>query len=1319
MNGQNAISNGTDQLELMGDTRRVSEAEKWGYADGGHFPMVLFGLVSSLLLIAGLCRFAVTEAVLFVGIPFVLINGTYLLLSYSVMFAGKRFDRRAHELRVAQLRERTSQTRDIEIDVFLPVCGEPIEMLLETWRGVQQLNWPGTIHVYVLDDSPNDERRPFAKEYGFHYLRREGREFRKAGNLRNAFSKSHSPFILLLDADFRPSPEIIEELIPDLLVDETVALVQSPQYFDVHHRMSWVQAGAGFVQELFYRLIQPARDRFGAGVCVGSCCLYRRSALEELGGSPEIDHSEDLWTGFELLSRGWRLKYLPVVLAKGICPEDVRTFFSQQYRWCLGSLTLVLSLAFWKARLTLAQRFCYLAGFAYYAATAMNSLLALMPPLVMATFYPYWLHWNHLAFTALALIYTPFVLCLWSRYPFGVHFLTTREVSGAAHLQAIFDTLCGRVQEWVVSGAPGQSRKTSRFPWALGINLAASLLGGMLIWGASWQHIVQHPQRAIHFVPLLLLSTLHVVICLRSLEGLSLTFGTASFRNQDSSPARTRHLSRQTIFVSAAGLWILVSAIAMTRGALSMPVASAAPQPMGLIPLSPENDSTLWGGHFSTDPRADFSSYVVEDAFPGANLRRITRLRPHPRKSDVYFASDFTGKILKIERDGSQWSARTVVDMTDSDLRFLYSFAVHPNFPNDPRLFLIYRTRDDDRPMTMRLTSLALPAVGIADFRNEQLLIEQQVENEEHLGGDLAFDRHGCLLISMGDNQLSNRDRQSQRIDHKLFSGILRIDVDQRGGDFSHPPPRKPKEALTDNYFIPNDNPFVGQPQALEEFWAIGLRNPFRISYNHQRDELWIGDVGQDSLEQVEVARAGTNHQWSFREGTSPFRKSYLYGTPPDPLLGISTDPVHEYPHEDLNTCVIGGEIYRGSRFPQLTGRYIYGDNRSGRVWTIDPDNPEPRVHLLQLPFGKAASTLVSISTDAAGEIFFTNFVSVPSVYRVTPSTQMNFPGLLSQTNLFQDLSSLTPAAGVILYDVTVPLWSDGLEKRRWIRLPPGTSIQTNEDAWRFPAGTLLIKHFQQGTGEEFQRPGDPVETRVLVVRENGTVAGATYLWNDDATDATLQLDRAELGLFTDTERAYLLPGHLDCRYCHHRERPVLGFTAEQLNRIVLHNQQLVTQLEWLREQGVFEASSVADILQESKRLVPLDDESESAEQRSRSYLHANCSYCHHTNGIEAVKMSLNLFVEDENSDLVGTPAKFHYHQIDRDFAGQLISPGRPENSAIYRRLKTTDRRYSMPYLGRTRPDEAALKVLEEWILSLDRNGFDDDPYDVTLSREN
>lgn len=1297
-------------------SRRVTDEEKYAYARGGHLAMVLFGAVSGALLIAGLCRFALLEGLLWVAVPFVLLNGTYLVLSYSVMLVRGTFRLPAHQARVTFWTSASEELTHRSVDVFLPVCGEDPAILLETWSGVQQLAWPGPLQVYVLDDSADDSLRQTAMEHGFHYLRRTGRELRKAGNLRHGFAHSEGEFILLLDADFRPRPEMLLELVPSLLDDEQLAIVQSPQYFDVQRSMNWVEAGAGFVQELFYRLIQPARDQFGAAVCVGSCAVYRRTALKELDGAPSIDHSEDLWTGFELLHRGWKIRYVPVILAKGLCPSTLEAFFRQQNRWCRGSYALVLSRRFWTSRLTLPQKFCYFSGLMYYLATAMNCLLTPLPPVIMVCLFPDWVHWNHLAFSILALIYTPFIIGWWSRYGWGVHFLSTREVSGAAHLHTLIETVLGRPNEWI---ATGRLRRTSSWwsvPALLSLLLLSSICGAVAVWGGATIAIAARPERWFHFLPPLLFSTLHLAICWRVLEGVPLTALFPGQRTATSVPVRKLRL--ETLMAGLALLLILTSwAAARTAFHTDRQITLPVSVPLAAAVRTPFS--------FSIRSDASLGDYVVERAFPELNLQRVIRMREYPGRPGSWFVADYTGRIHLIQSDGDRWSKRLVADLSSpqrgrsdpsvdreqdegeerrlagSNLSFLYSIAVHPNFPEDPRLFLAYSTSREGEPFTWRVTSLQIPVEGCVDFRQEQLLIEQQIENTEHLGGDLAFDSTGCLLISCGDHERSLNDHRSQLLHRGFDSGILRIDIDQRGGDFSHPPLRTPDRTWTSNYFIPNDNPFLGLPDVLEEFWALGLRNPFRMNFDVPTGKLWIGDVGQDRMEQVEVAQAGSNHQWSFREGSLIFSQSYLHGQPPAEIHGTSTEPVHEYPHEDLNLCIIGGMIYRGSKFPELTGRHLYGDNRSGRIWSIDPDNPGERTLLLQLPFGKSSSTLVSITTDSVGEIYFTSFISTPSIVRLARSQPPGFPQKLSETGLFTGLAPLTPAEELIPYSVAVPLWSDGMEKQRWISLPEGTQVDNHQEKWQFPVGTVFIKHFSQG--HDFQSPDSPVETRLLVVRQDGSTGGATYRWNEEGTEATLQIERNSLKMSTGSGPfQYHVPGFRDCSVCHHRDNPVLGFNEAQLNtHIVSGPGQTASQLTLLSDRQMLMKTCGDNRPETYRSLTRLDDESAPLESRVRSWLHAQCSFCHHQDGLEHIRLNLDMFSSEQETALIKVPAQLHYHKIEGRFSKFLIAPGNLEESAIYQRLKTGDPRYSMPYLGRTRPDERALQVVADWILSL------------------
>ena len=127
------------------------------------------------------------------------------------------------------------------------------------------------------------------------------------------------------------------ETIPEMMAHPKYAILQTPQFFRIVKEQSWVEKGAGATQELFYRYIQVNRDRFGAAICVGSCAVYRREALIATGGTAEIGHSEDVHTGFFAMTNGWRVKYMPINLSLGICPDTCKAFFAQQVRWCTGS----------------------------------------------------------------------------------------------------------------------------------------------------------------------------------------------------------------------------------------------------------------------------------------------------------------------------------------------------------------------------------------------------------------------------------------------------------------------------------------------------------------------------------------------------------------------------------------------------------------------------------------------------------------------------------------------------------------------------------------------------------------------------------------------------------------------------------------------------------------------------------------------------------------------------------------------------------------------------------------------------------------------
>jgi cellulose synthase/poly-beta-1,6-N-acetylglucosamine synthase-like glycosyltransferase len=372
------------------------------------------------------------------------------------------------------------------VDVFLPSAGEDLQVLRNTYHYVSQLAWPGPLTVYVLDDSARDVVRELAEQHGFVYLSRPNRgQLKKAGNLRYGFQHSRGDFIAIFDADFVPRPDFLFELAP-YMGDPTVGIVQSPQYFDVDRQMNWLQRAAGGTQVLFYRWVQPSRDRSNAAICVGTCALYRRAALNRAGGFAQIGHSEDVHTGVNLMKLGYRIQYVPTLVSKGICPDTFPQFVTQQYRWCTGSMSLLFSRRFHRMRLTVMQRLSYWSGFLYYITTAINVFVIPLPAILMGYFAPSEVRASNYAFVMLALVVrqaiVPVITCERESL-FGL--ARIQMTYSLSHAVALFDALRKRTDSWVATGAAQRSPTARRV-----LRLARVWLVSVqvLLWGAiAWR----------------------------------------------------------------------------------------------------------------------------------------------------------------------------------------------------------------------------------------------------------------------------------------------------------------------------------------------------------------------------------------------------------------------------------------------------------------------------------------------------------------------------------------------------------------------------------------------------------------------------------------------------------------------------------------------------------------------------------------------------------------------------------------------------------------------------------------------------------------
>ncbi len=401
------------------------------------------------MLLAGIWGFVLSSGFFWPFMPFAILMTGYLSISYFIIIMSRGFEL-----------ELTVPTQAYpRIDVYLPCCGEPLEILENTYRSVRRLDWPeGKLHVYILDDSRSAAVAYLAEKYEFNYIARQNQgELKKAGNLRHAFAKTEGEFFVVFDADFCPRPDFIKTLMP--YFDGNTAIVQSPQFFTIDRRQTWVEKGAAYVQELFYRLVQVSRDYHSGPICVGSNAIYRRNALKPFGGTAPIAYSEDVHTGFLVTNNFWRVRYVPLNLAKGVCPYDTESYFLQQYRWATGSLTLFFNSEFWKSRLNFMQKVCYLSGMLYYLATGLSVVLMPLPSLILIWFFPEYVHLYNIAFVLPSFLFGSVVVPMWTTAPFGPYVWMARTVSQYAHLFALIDKFKGSLIPWRATGANGKSKR--------------------------------------------------------------------------------------------------------------------------------------------------------------------------------------------------------------------------------------------------------------------------------------------------------------------------------------------------------------------------------------------------------------------------------------------------------------------------------------------------------------------------------------------------------------------------------------------------------------------------------------------------------------------------------------------------------------------------------------------------------------------------------------------------------------------------------------------------------------------------------------------
>jgi cellulose synthase (UDP-forming) len=268
------------------------------------------------------------------------------------------------------------------VDVFITVAGEPVEIVEETVRAARAMDYPAfRVHIlndgYVAKKENWREIEELAARLDVSCITRKVAGGAKAGNINNAVKETHSPFIVIFDADHVPHPDFLKKTMP-YFVDDAVGFVQSPQFYK-NYAMNYVTRSAWEQQQLFFGPICRGKNRWNATTMCGTNMVIRRTALYEVGGIAE-SIAEDFLTGALIHGRGYKSVYVPEVLAEGLAPEDFLSYYKQQFRWARGSLDVIFPKNILLSKgLTSKQRLQYASSISFYFSGLIVAMNALIP----------------------------------------------------------------------------------------------------------------------------------------------------------------------------------------------------------------------------------------------------------------------------------------------------------------------------------------------------------------------------------------------------------------------------------------------------------------------------------------------------------------------------------------------------------------------------------------------------------------------------------------------------------------------------------------------------------------------------------------------------------------------------------------------------------------------------------------------------------------------------------------------------------------------------------------------------------------------------
>lgn len=368
-------------------------------------------------------------------------------------------------------------------------------------------------------------------------------------------------------------------------------------------------------------------------------------------------------------------------------------------------------------------------------------------------------------------------------------------------------------------------------------------------------------------------------------------------------------------------------------------------------------------------PPPDYAYDLVE-AFPQQSFAGPVDLQNAADRTNRLFVVEQAGRIMVFDTDTPDSTATVFLDIssvvTSGGELGLLGLAFHPEYAVNGFFFVYYTATAGSRVSRIARYRRSAVDPDIADEISGVILIEMGQRRDNHNGGALAFGPDGKLYAAIGDEGGSGDFFDNAQNLTTLHGSILRIDVDQNMFRVPY-------------HGIPPDNPFAGNAMGYrEEIYAYGLRNPWRMSWDFPTMRLWVGDVGQNLWEEVDIVTSGGNYGWDCREGANDFsgNSSAACATATNLI-----DPVYEYAHTPERS-ITGGYVYRGPTVLSLVGKYVFADYVTGRMWALSYDGATATAEdLLDAPF-----LISSFGRGEDGEVYALRYSSsgATRIYRIS-----------------------------------------------------------------------------------------------------------------------------------------------------------------------------------------------------------------------------------------------------------------------------------------------------------------------------------------------